>query len=151
MSGATSGISIFSLSLSSGGVSRRSVGACGLLAGSRHVRAQRNLLKQFNLICPVQPRLQKFFRSLLTQITCLFSPSCPTEGRLAIVTNAGQDAMDADSADNERRLVADGEVVWSLCPALFFATLRMKETPARQAFLETFRANKKARRKWAGR
>jgi hypothetical protein len=31
------------------------------------------------------------------------SPSRPTEGRLAIVTDAGRDAMDADGADNERR------------------------------------------------
>jgi hypothetical protein len=28
----------------------------------------------------------------------------PSEGRLAIVTNAGRDAVDADGADNERRL-----------------------------------------------
>jgi hypothetical protein len=39
-------------------------------------------------------------------------PSRPTEGRLAIVTDAGRDAVDADTpltngAD------ADGEVVWS--------------------------------------
>src|SRR3984957_10077427 len=32
-----------------------------------------------------------------------------------------------------------------------FCTLRMHETPARQAFLETCLTNKTARRKWAGR
>jgi hypothetical protein len=47
---------------------------------------------------PVQPLFLKYFHSLLTQITCLLSPSCPTEGRLAIVTNAGQDAVDANGA-----------------------------------------------------
>jgi len=31
------------------------------------------------------------------------SPSCPTEGRLAIVTDAGRDAVDADGAADERR------------------------------------------------
>jgi hypothetical protein len=30
-----------------------------------------------------------------------FSPSRPTEGRLAIVTNAGRDAVDADGASDE--------------------------------------------------
>jgi hypothetical protein len=46
------------------------------------------------------------------QISFLVPPSTPLEGRIAIVTNAGLDAMDAEalltnSAD------ADGEVVWS--------------------------------------
>jgi hypothetical protein len=36
----------------------------------------------------------------------------PTEGRLAIVTDAGRDAMDAD-APLTNGAEADGEVVWS--------------------------------------
>jgi hypothetical protein len=40
-------------------------------------------------------------------------PSRPTEGRLAIVTDAGRDAVDADSAQRRSALEADGEVVWS--------------------------------------
>jgi hypothetical protein len=40
-------------------------------------------------------------------------PSRLTEGRLAIVTNAGRDAMDASGASDEGALLADGEVVWS--------------------------------------
>jgi hypothetical protein len=45
-------------------------------------------------------------------------PSRPSEGRFAIVTNVGRDAVDADAlltngAD------ADGEVVWSCSPVLF--------------------------------
>jgi hypothetical protein len=36
--------------------------------------------------------------SLLTQITSIVSPSRPTEGRLAIVTDAGRDAVDAGSS-----------------------------------------------------
>jgi hypothetical protein len=38
---------------------------------------------------PVQPHLQKYFPSRLTQITGLFPPSHPSEGRIAIVTDAG--------------------------------------------------------------
>jgi hypothetical protein len=33
------------------------------------------------------------------------APSRPTEGRLAIVTDAGRDAVDADGAIDERRLM----------------------------------------------
>ena len=44
---------------------------------------------------PVQPDLQKYFRSRLTQITSYRQPSRPTEGRIMIVTNAGRDAVDA--------------------------------------------------------
>ena len=50
------------------------------VAGGRgyfDVRAQLDLLKQFKLCLPVQPRLQKYFRSLLTQITCI-SLAIPT-------------------------------------------------------------------------
>src|SRR6266852_2991093 len=32
---------------------------------------------------PVQPHLQKYFRSRLTQIRCISKPSRPTEGRIA--------------------------------------------------------------------
>jgi hypothetical protein len=35
-----------------------------------------------------------------------------TEGRFAIVTNAGRDAMDAGGAKDERACLADGEDVW---------------------------------------
>jgi hypothetical protein len=37
----------------------------------------------------------------------------PTEGRIAIVTDAGRDAVDAGGATDERAEFADGEVVWS--------------------------------------
>jgi hypothetical protein len=41
------------------------------------------------------------------------APSRPTEGRLAIVTNAGRDAVDADGTQRRSAPDADGEVVWS--------------------------------------
>jgi hypothetical protein len=40
-------------------------------------------------------------------------PSRLTEGRIAIVTDAGWDAVDAEGAADERACFADGEVVWS--------------------------------------
>jgi hypothetical protein len=45
--------------------------------------------------CPVQPHLQKYFCFSEIQIKLYDSPSHPTEGRIAIVTNAGRDAVDA--------------------------------------------------------
>jgi hypothetical protein len=44
----------------------------------------------------VQPFLQKYSGFPKIQITFIISPSFPTEGRLEIVTDAGQDAVDAD-------------------------------------------------------
>jgi len=43
----------------------------------------------------VHPTLQKYLFSSLTQITFTTAPSRPTEGRIAIVTNAGRDALEA--------------------------------------------------------
>ncbi len=51
----------------------------------------------------VQPLSQKYSDFQKTQISLYPWPSRPTEGRLAIVTDAGRDAVDADGADNERR------------------------------------------------
>src|SRR5436190_22812427 len=73
------------------------------IAGRMHrVRAQRNLLNRINLIWAVRSHLQKHFRSSPKQITSLVAPSRPNEGRLAIVTNAGRDAVDADGAFDEQ-------------------------------------------------
>jgi len=49
----------------------------------------------------VQPLLQKYSDFQKQQITLQPSPSCPTEGRLEIVTDAGQDAVDASGAKDE--------------------------------------------------
>ena len=50
---------------------------------------------------PVQPHLKKYSDFQKTQISLSHSPSRPTEGRLAIVTNAGRDAVDAGGASDE--------------------------------------------------
>ena len=59
----------------------------------RHWRLRENaiLLKRIKVIWVVQSTLQKYFRSLPTQITCI-SLAIParTEGRFAIVTDVGQ-------------------------------------------------------------
>jgi hypothetical protein len=71
------------------------------------------LLKAPLLICRfVQPFLQKYSDFPNTQIRSISPLSRPTEGRLAIVTDAGRDAVDTESALTNA-LEADGEVVWS--------------------------------------
>jgi len=61
----------------------------------------------------VQPSLQKYFGSRLTQITSISTAVPPhTEGRIAIVTSAGRDAVDAKMLLTNS-VCADGEVVWS--------------------------------------
>jgi hypothetical protein len=54
---------------------------------------------------PVQSHLQKYSASPQTQIKFISPLSRPTEGRLAIVTDAGRDAVDADGAFDEWRLM----------------------------------------------
>jgi hypothetical protein len=80
----------------------------------RYLRARRNLLNWVKLMLPVQSPLQKYFRSLLTQITCI-SLAIPahTEGRFAIVTDVGQGMRWTRHVKRRMTLRADGEVVWS--------------------------------------
>src|SRR3977135_945269 len=54
-----------------------------------------DFLNRINLLLVVQPRLQKYSHSPSTQITPYPQPSRPPQGRIAIVTDAGWDAMDA--------------------------------------------------------
>ena len=55
------------------------------------------------LILAVESCLQKYFRSRLTQIKSISLAVPFPRGALAIVTDVGRDAMDADSAADERR------------------------------------------------
>ena len=64
-------------------------------------------------VLAVQSHLQKYFCFRLTQINFRTLTVSPTEGRIAIVTDAGWDAVDADGAKDESADFADGEVVWS--------------------------------------
>jgi len=83
---------------------------------SASLRLRQNAIfpRAFNVICPVQSSPQKYFAFAVGQI--IFKTSrrpAPQEGRIAIVTDAGWDAVDAGSATDERAEFADGEVVWS--------------------------------------
>jgi hypothetical protein len=60
----------------------------------------------------VQPRSEKYSAFGVAKINFKNPPSRPTEGRLAIVTNAGRDAVDVDALLT-KGAEADGEVVWS--------------------------------------
>jgi len=72
------------------------------------------LPKHFNLILPVQSSSKKFFALPVGQIISTSPPRLVSqEGRLAIVTDAGRDAVDVDGANDERARRTDGEVVWS--------------------------------------
>jgi hypothetical protein len=71
-----------------------------------------DFLSQIKLMLPVQSWPQKYFDSLQTQITSLLIAFRPMEGRIAIVTDAGRNAVDADGAADDGAK-ADGEAVWS--------------------------------------
>jgi hypothetical protein len=93
---------------------------------------------------PVQPPLQKYSASRFTQIRTISPPSRPTRGALAIVIDAGRDAVDAaaSGACGDRRagshgpvsgrsacrrtmLFADGKAVWSWHPLLVSSQWRL--------------------------
>jgi hypothetical protein len=61
----------------------------------------------------VQPRAQKYSASRFAKIsTTTAAVPARHEGRIAIVTNVGRNAMDG-SARKTKRAGADGEAVWS--------------------------------------
>jgi len=68
-------------------------------AGPTHLRLKSNFLNGIKLFLPVQSHLKKYSGFQKTQITFLLPPSRPTRGALAIVTDAGRDAVDARRRD----------------------------------------------------
>jgi hypothetical protein len=77
------------------------------------LRVKSNFLNRIKLFLPVQPCLKKYSDFPKKRIALYPQPSTPLEGRIAIVTDAGLDAMDASGAADESAYLADGEVVWS--------------------------------------
>ena len=65
------------------------------------LRAERELLNRINVICPVQPDLQKYFCSILTQISSLSRTVPSHRGALRNVINAERDAVDAGGTLDE--------------------------------------------------
>ena len=53
------------------------------------------------VICLSSPPSKNFSLRRLLETALLITPSCPTKGRIAIVTNAGRDAVDAGGASDE--------------------------------------------------
>jgi hypothetical protein len=78
-----------------------------------NLRVKSNFSSRIKLILPVQSHLKKYSDFPKSQITLYPPLSTPLEGRIAIVTDAGLDVMDAGGASDESVLLADGEVVWS--------------------------------------
>ena len=65
------------------------------------MRMTSDLLSGLNVIWPVQSGFQKDSVSRSTQINSIAPPSRPPEGRIAIVTDAGWDAVDAGSVGRD--------------------------------------------------
>jgi hypothetical protein len=71
--------------------------------------------------CPTGKSLNFLSSPLRKNISILVLPKSllyprrlvPLQGRIAIVTDAGRDAVDASGASDEGAGFADGEVVWS--------------------------------------
>jgi hypothetical protein len=72
-----------------------------------------NFLNRIKLFLPVQSLLKKYSDFQKLQITLYPQPSTPLKGRIAIVTDAGLDAVAAGGASDESVLLADGKIVWS--------------------------------------
>jgi hypothetical protein len=77
------------------------------------LRVKSYFLSRIKVICPVQPHLKKYSGFPKSQITLYPRPSTPLKGRIAIVTDAGLDAVAASGASDESALLADGKIVWS--------------------------------------
>ena len=78
---------------------------------SAELRVKSNFSSRINVIWVVQSRCKKYSDVPKPQITFISPPSTPLEGRIAIVTDAGLDAVDA-AALLTNGAHADGEVVW---------------------------------------
>jgi hypothetical protein len=77
------------------------------------LRLKSNFLNRIKLFLPVQSLPEKYSDFPKSQITIYPPPSTPLEGRIAIVTDAGLDAVAAGGASDEGVLLADGKIVWS--------------------------------------
>jgi hypothetical protein len=88
-------------------------GCCGPPSVPADLRVKSNFSSRIKLFLLVQSALEKYSDFPKPQISFITPPSTPLEGRIAIVTDAGLDAMDASGAKDESVLLADGEVVWS--------------------------------------
>jgi hypothetical protein len=77
------------------------------------LRVKSNFSSRVKLFLSVQSLLKKYSGFPKSRIAFICPPSTPLEGRIAIVTNAGLDAVAASGASDESALRADGKIVWS--------------------------------------
>jgi hypothetical protein len=77
------------------------------------LRLKSNFLNGIKLFLSVQSLSEKYSVFPKSQITLYPPPSTPLKGRIAIVTDAGLDAVAASGASDESALFADGKIVWS--------------------------------------
>ena len=61
----------------------------------------------------VQPLVKKYSDFQKSRISPYVRRPVPREGRFAIVTGAGRDAVAAGCAKDESAFLADGKIVWS--------------------------------------
>ena len=76
------------------------------------LRLKSNFSSQFNVIPSVQMERKKYSAFPNSKSLASCARLVPPEGRLAIVTDAGRDAVDAKVLQT-RAPIADGEVVWA--------------------------------------
>jgi hypothetical protein len=91
----------------------RRMAACTLVAILRDAREERAPQDEEKSDLHVQPPLQKYFRSLLTQITCLFPAVLSHRGAARDRHGRGAGCGGRKLRIDERAWLADGEVVWS--------------------------------------
>ena len=77
------------------------------------LRVNTDFFRRIKLIGLVQSLPKKYSGFQKSQITLYLASSTPLEGRIAIVTDAGLDAVAASDASDESALLADGKIVWS--------------------------------------
>ena len=84
-----------------------------VLGRYRRLRENAILLKRIKLIWAVQSPLQKYFRFLLTQITCLSPAVLSHRGAARDRHGRGAGCGGREERIDERAWLADDEVVWS--------------------------------------
>jgi hypothetical protein len=77
------------------------------------LRLKSNFSNRIKLFLPVQSLPKKYSVFPKSQISLYPLLSTPLKGRIAIVTDAGLDAVAAGGASDESALLADGKIVWS--------------------------------------
>jgi hypothetical protein len=82
------------------------------------LRLKTDFLNRIKLIWAVQSPSQKYFCFSEAQSSLCDCHPVPSEGRFAIVTDAGRDAVDADALEDERRVTRTAKTCGPDTPTL---------------------------------